>query len=144
MEVQLADITKLLLDLKRDLEEARADIRWLKKKAGFGQKPIRKRAIITMPFTYEFDEPSIELCADDWDRVKRGETVKIKGKGHIICDEVTYCDYWEFNGGIGGTVKLDLGLDENDENPETAYVERLDSEVIDEFDEPRLGLGMDV
>ncbi|MDO9014392.1 MAG: hypothetical protein Q7U84_06420, partial [Polynucleobacter sp.] len=79
--VQLAQIITLLQVLKGELHDARADIRWLKRKAGFGQNPPRKRAIITLPESYEHSEPSITLCADDWARVKGGETLRIKGSG---------------------------------------------------------------
>lgn len=136
--VQLVQIITLLQELKGELHETRKDIRWLKKKAGFGQIPPRKRAIITLPESYEFGDPSITLSADDWERVKGGETLRISGNGLNPCEGVSYCDYWEFGGGgVGGTVKLQLGLDDDDNEPETEYEGELFAEFVEEIDEPR-------
>ena len=46
---QMAQIIAQLQELKGELREVRADIRWLKRKAGYGEKPPRRRAIITLP-----------------------------------------------------------------------------------------------
>ena len=68
----------------------------------------------------------------------RGETLRIKGSGLNPCEDVSYCDYWEFSGGgVGGTVKLQLGLDENDNEPETEFEDKLLAEYVQEIDEPR-------
>lgn len=134
---QLAQIITLLNELKGELQVAKADIRWLKRNAGFGRKPPRKRAIITLPESYEIGEPSIELSADDWTRIKRGETLSFKNPSYEICEDVTLCLYWEFSGGgIGGTVKLSSGLDEDDDKPEIEYEEKLIAEYVEEIDEP--------
>ncbi len=137
IEAQLAELTTLVLELKGELQKVRTDIRWLKRKAGFGQIAPRKRAIITMPFTYEFDEPSIEISADDWTRIKQGETLKFKIPNYEVCEDVTYCLYWEFSGGgIGGTVKVESGMDENDKDLEIVDHCTLEEDFVEEFDEP--------
>ncbi len=127
---QLAQIIMLLHELKGELQEARADIRSLQVQANAAKNPRQMRAVITLPFTYELGDPSIELTVEEWNRVKAGETVKLSGKG--LNPEAVFLglDHWEFSGGIGGTVKLDV---EFEGRRETEQTEILDAEMIEEF-----------
>ena len=134
-EKQLAQLTTLLHELRTELQEAKADIALLKEHFLKPEVPKRKYAVITLPFTYELDEPAIQLTEDDWSRVKRGETVQLISKGLELSDEETLMYRWTFTGGIGGRVRLDV-LFGNEGEFETEQEERLTADLIDEFDVP--------
>jgi hypothetical protein len=133
IESQLAQIAMLLRELKSELQVVSADIVVLKEHVLEEKKPARKYAVITLPFTYEFGEPAITLTEEDWIRVKSGETVQILGKGQMIEGDFFYWDRWEFSGGMGGVVKLDMKFEENGEF-EAELEEKLTAELIEEFD----------
>lgn len=54
------------------------------------------------------------------------------GNGLHFDGEFHWLDRWEFSGGIGGTVKLDLKISEDDEF-ETEQEEKLTADLIEEF-----------
>ena len=128
--VLMSQVIALLQELKAELHEVRADVRALKLRPDAASKPRQMRAVITLPFTYEYDEPSIVLSVGDWSRIKAGETVNLTGKGLYPDGEFMGIDHWEFSGGIGGRVKLDV---EFEGRRETEYDERLDAELIEEL-----------
>lgn len=133
MANELAQITALLHELKSELQEVRADVGFLKEQVLEGKKPRRKYAVVTMPFTYEYDQPSITLTEENWNRVKNSETVQLMGKGLEIEGEEPLIYRWTFSGGIDGQVKIDVQFGEDGEF-ELAQKERLSAVVINEFD----------
>ena len=127
---QLSPVIALLQELKNELDDARKDIRWLKKQAGFGRRGPKCGAIITMPMSYEVGEPSIRLSVGQWRKVKRGEELRIKGSGLWVTDDVSFSDYWEFNTEGANSVILKTGLDDSDTNLfETATAKLADCDV---------------
>ena len=126
----MAQIVTLLHELKGELQEAKADIQWLKEKLEVSAKPRPKGAIITAPSIDGWEEDTVELSADEWARVKRGELVRVSNQFEFGGEMLR--SHWEFCGGIGGSFKRDVEWGEGD--IETEYESTLVSADIEEVD----------
>jgi hypothetical protein len=51
---------------------------------------------IRLTISYGYDTHSLELPSDEFDLIKEGKSIVIKGQGFFIEDECTQ-DYWIFN-----------------------------------------------
>ena len=76
------------------------------------------------------------MSIEDWRRVKRGDTVKIRGPGIQVTEKISYWDDWEFSGGIGGSVKTEVRDKEDESHAEIEFEGRFELEFVEEIDEP--------
>jgi hypothetical protein len=134
MATQLCELKAMLLTLTMELREARTDIAWLKKQMFevCEMKPVR--AVITLPKSQEFGQMTTELNAWEWDAVRNGEQLRKCGDGQWRDDEFYCWDYWEFVGGIGGSVTLSVKFGDDDEFA-VAFTEKLRGNMVEVFDE---------
>lgn len=130
---ELGELKAMLLALSKDLQEARADITWLRKQMfdSLGLGP--KRAVITLPYTYELGDPFIVLTVDEWALVKSGARLEKYGNADWWeISELPCWDHWVFEGGYGGQVTLAAKFEEGDEF-EVEQRAKLTADLVDEF-----------
>jgi hypothetical protein len=138
VDEKLDQLVSAVQSLKDELCDARKDIQWLKKQAGFGKRLPQYGAIIALPETDEWGEPSIRLNVEQWKKVKRGDAVHIKGSGLWVTDAISYSDYWEFNTKQANYVILKTGLDDDDADIEVSDECELQYCDIKEVDRKKL------
>ncbi len=131
---QIAELTNLVQSLSIELQAARKDITWLKKKAGFGFREPPKEAIITVPGYDGYNEVSIRLTAKQWQTVKRGGSLSIRGKGIEVDEKMFLWDDWEF---CDGMVKCTTSFRDDPACSEVEYEGKLYSEFVEEFELPK-------
>jgi hypothetical protein len=129
---ELSELKAMLLAMSKDLQETRSDVAWLRKQMYESLDLGPKRAVVTMPFTYELGDPSIALSADEWAIVKSGATFEKIGKGVWLDGEFAYWDHWLFDGGIKGKVTLATKV-EGETDFEVEQEEKLTVDMVDEF-----------
>jgi hypothetical protein len=129
---QLFELEALLLALKKELQEARVDVRWLQKRMFEVCDMGPKRAVVTLPKSPQFGEMMIALTAWEWDAVRNGENLRKRGDGQWRDDEFYCWDYWDFKNGIGGSVTLSVKF-EGDEDYAVAFTEKLCGDMVQEF-----------
>jgi hypothetical protein len=134
MATQLRELKEMLLTLAKELQEARADVRWLQKRMFEVCDMGPKRAVVTLTKSAQFGEMTTTLTAWEWDAVRNGENLRKCGDGQWRDDEFYCWDYWEFKNGIGGSVTLSVKFDDDDDF-EVAFTERLFGFMVEEFDE---------
>ncbi len=71
-------------------------------------QPVNYGAIISVEWGYELH--SIKLSARDWALVKSGEGLSKRGKGYYY-EAQFFWDYWNFGGGLSGSLYVDYGND---------------------------------
>ena len=134
MATQFGELKELLFALTKELQDARTDIAWLKKQMYEVCDMQPKKAVVTLPKSPQFGEMATALTAWEWDAVRNGEHLRKCGDGQWRDDEFYCWDYWEFVGGIGGSVTLSVKFEHNDEFA-VAFTERLRGEMVEVFEE---------
>lgn len=129
----LSELKTMLLTLTKELQVARADLHWLKEQMFRVCDMQPKRAVVTLPMSQQFGEMTTALTAWEWDAVKNGEHLRKCGDGQWRDGEFYCWDYWEFVGGIGGSVTLSVKY-EYDYEFAVAFREKLCGEMVQEFD----------
>jgi len=66
----------------------------------------KQSATITVEWGYE--PHSITLTPRNWAKVKSGKPLRIRGKGYYYENEF-FWDYWDFGGGLDGTLEVGYG-----------------------------------
>ncbi len=132
MAGKLDEVKALLNELLNEMQQARADIAWLKQR--LEKQPVPPmRAVITLPESYELGEPSISLNVDEWAAVKRGDKFSKLGTGYYLVEGEIYCwDYWEFEGGICGMIRFFCKFEVDDEF-ELEIEEKFFADMVQEF-----------
>jgi len=134
MATQLCELKAMLLTLTTELQEARADVRWLQKRMFEVCDMGPKRAVVTLTKSPQFGEMTTALTAWEWDAVRNGEHLRKCGDGQWRDDEFYCWDYWEFKNGIGGSVTLSVKFADDDDFA-VAFTEKLFGFMVEEFDE---------
>ena len=128
------ELKAMLLELTKELRDARTDIAWLKKQMYEVCDMQPKKAVVTLPKSPQFGEMTIALTAWEWDAVRNGEHLRKCGDGQWRDDEFYCWDYWEFVGGIGGSVMLSVKFGDDDEFA-VAFTEKLRGNMVEVFEE---------
>jgi hypothetical protein len=132
MATQLDEMNAMLLTLTKELQEARADVKWLQKRMFEVCDMGPKRAVVTLPKSAQFGEMTTALTAWEWDAVRNGENLRKCGDGQWR-DGDFYCwDHWEFKNGIGGSVTLSVKFADDDDFA-VAFTEKLCGDMVQEF-----------
>jgi hypothetical protein len=131
---QLCELKAMLQTLAKELQEARADVRWLQKRMFEVCDMGPKRAVVTLPKSAQFGEMTTALTAWEWDAVRNGEHLRKRGDGQWRDDEFYCWDHWEFKNGIGGSVTLSVKFEHDDEFA-VAFTEKLCGDMVQEFAE---------
>jgi len=134
MATQLFELKAMLLALTTELQEARADVRWLQKRMFEVCDMGPKRAVITLTKSPQFGEMTTALTAWEWDAVRSGENLRKCGDGQWRDGEFYCWDYWEFKNGIGGSVTLSVKFADEDDFA-VAFTEKLFGYMVEEFEE---------
>jgi hypothetical protein len=127
---QFEQIITLLHELKSNLSDVKADINSLSEKFDAYTTPQPKRAVISVPSIDGWNTESITLSAEVWSKVQHGERVVVTNE--IDLGGTLHRCYWEFCGGIGGTIKWDVEYGVGD--IETEYENTLVKDDIEEID----------
>lgn len=132
-DLQNSELTALVREIKLELIEVRKDIRSLNEQLTVAMTPTPKRAVITVPSIGGWEVDTIKLSVKEWAQVKRGEMLRVVTEDDFGGELLR--SHWEFNGGIGGTVKRDVEWASDD--IETEYIGTLTMNDIEEIEEAR-------
>lgn len=133
IRVQLIDLAEKVQELRRELCEAQADICMLKDQLAVASANRRKQAMITAPSIDGWEDYTVTLSAGEWEKVKRGEYVKVTGPSVRFGEDRVLQDYWEFFGGVGGRFSYSIDWGDGGEIEEE-YVNNLVAHNIREID----------
>lgn len=82
-------------------------------------------AIISVEWGYELH--SVELNPKEWAEVKNGESLGKRGEGYCYEGQF-FLDYWDFGGGLDGSLYVDYGDD-----GANGFIGKLRDASIEEF-----------
>ena len=122
-------IKNLVSALRVTNDEARQDVRILELSAETSVIPTG-RAFIEIAHTYDMAACSITLDGDEWGRVKRGESLRVRGSRTRLNDGNRCWLWWEIEGGQSGRLTCEAHKD--DGAVVSVYKGRLAHELVKE------------
>ena len=125
----LKKIKKLVSALRVTRQEARLNIKLVEKSAGPTAIPTG-RAVIQLGHTYVTSACSITLDSKEWESVRSGVPLKVRGSRTRLSDGSRCWLWWQFEGGAGGQLSCEAHQDDGVIVP--VYKGRLAPELVRE------------